>query len=200
VELPGDARENRAGSAALAPATRQGREPSLEQIAGVVLLSHVGAACLPALADVTQGRKHHLQHRSVDPQGGEGPVDRGLGARLVERRERGGQAGAQPLALAQLHRARWLGDPSGILPRPLILGPGKACRFGGGEAALLESEHPPDPRLVSRRVEPEAALAALGPQQPIALLPGTQQVGAHPEPDAQLPYAPARSIAVRRHA
>ncbi len=180
VLLAGNAREQRARARAVAPAAREAEQSPAQQRTGEVLLSDRGVSTLPALAQLVQVGQHGIAQHGVERERGEQAVERGMGRGLVELVERVAQRRGE---CSRLRRG-------GIVERCVAgLEQGQAGALRRGDARIEMPDHPAHAALVLVAVEAEAALGPRWRQQPVATLPGPQQLGAHAHAAAELPDA-----------
>ena len=136
-------------------------------------------ARLPPLSESVQVRQDDLAEQRLDGVDGEQAVELALCSTLVEPVE-----GSAESAGVRVERSTGRG---GVLRRgrgePRGLGRGQA----GGEVRL----HAADAFLVRRGVEPKAAVGSDRPEEPVAALPGPQELRADGRPTAQLADAEA---------
>ena len=135
------------------------KQPAADEVTRKVLLTDLGLALLPALADLLQDGQHDLAKRFLEAKRSQALVEHRVGGGFVPAADRRKQAGGEILE----HSLR----------RALVL----ECCPGGlrGRKALLDpGSHPLHPRSVGRRVEPKAARRANRPRQPVPRLPRAQ--------------------------
>ena len=140
-----------------------------------MLLTDGGAARLPAISELGEIGDHEVAEERVETDRAERPVERRLGSRLVETLESAGE-------LATIGRSRPVCRR--VLGNHLIRQPGG---LGSRESLLLVRAHSADACDVSRRVETEAPGRPRRAQEPVAMLPGAEQLGAHADAATQLP-------------
>ena len=141
---------------------------------GEMLLADLDTALLRAAADDGKCRQDEVAQKRLEPECGQPVVEGGLNGGLV-------------VGLDRAHQAR-----SGVVDQMGGRGRGlerRAGRLGRGEALIQGPAHARHPFGVLLIVEAKAARRAYRSQEPVALLPGTQQLRRDADAARELPDA-----------
>ncbi len=178
--LAGRAGEDRDRAATLSPAHGERQQPRADEVRGEMLLRDRRVATRPPRAEVLEERHHDLAQERVDRESGEELVERGLGRSVVEVVQARSQPG---------ERLRQLWPPPARALRPVRpdARERQARSLGGGEPLPEVVSHRLNAGFVSLGVEAEAAGRPVRVEEPVAPLPGAQELGADARSPAQFP-------------
>jgi hypothetical protein len=189
MQLARWAGQQRARALAAVPPASKAEQAAAQDVAGEVLLPDRDLAALPALAELVQVGQHHLAEDGLDRQRREHAVEGSVRPGLVERVERRAQ-----LARPALER-RSAGVGHDV---HLGLGEREARGLSRREAAVEMCAHRGHALLVLGGVETEAAVGALGAQQPVAALHARSSSGLTPDRRLSSPIRRCPPSAVTR--
>ena len=156
-----------------------------DEVTGEVLVRDRDLTLLPLATETHEIGQQHLDHRCLDPEGGDPSRDRGARGHLVHLAD--GCVDLVDDSADELLMAL-VGD---LGPSPLERGLGLLDSHREGQAAGLERDDLVGEALVLRAVEAITARGALRGEEGEAALPHAQHVGAQPRAPGELADADA---------